>query len=258
MAGRLEGKSIVITGAAGGIGSSAARLFAAEGARLTLGDLDGAALASVATELRAAGHAPTVHTGDLTREEAARGLMKAALSAYGRLDGLFNVAGISGRRFGDGPVDACTVEGWEKVLSVNLKGAFLCCKYAIPAMREAGGGSIVNLSSVLGLGGHELFSTHAYAASKGGLVALTRSMAATYAREGIRCNVICPALVRTPMSARAQDDETILEALPDLQPLTGDFLAPEDVANAALFLASDESAAITGVVLPVDAGWRLR
>src|SRR5438046_2019930 len=118
---------------------------------------------------------------------------------------------------------------------------FLCCKHAIPLMRRSGGGSIINTASVLGLVGHELFDAHAYAAAKGGVIALTRAMAIRYAAEQIRVNVLCPGLIRTGMSRRAQEDATILAAMPELQPLTGDFGAPEDVAEAAVFLASDAS-----------------
>ena len=253
MSGSLEGKTIVVTGAAGGLGGAAARLFAEAGARLVLGDLNAAGLRDLERELDDA--VVKAVAGDLSRERDARTLIAAAPE---RLDGLFNVVGISGRSLGDGPAHACELAGWERVLAVNLTSAFLCCKHAVPRMQEGGGGSIVNLGSVLGLGGHPLFATHAYAASKGGLIVLTRAMAATYARDGIRCNVLCPGLVRTPMSSRAQTNSEIQAALPDLQPLTGDLLSPKAIAEAALFLLSEASAALTGVVLPVDAGWTLR
>ena len=167
-----------------------------------------------------------------------------------------NALGMSGRRYGDGPVDACTEEAWDRVLDVNLKAIFLVCKYAVPELLAAGGGSIVNVSSVLGLvGGDEDWSTHAYAASKGGAIALTRAMAVTYATRGIRANVICPAVIRTPQSRRVQEDPYLRERLKDVQPLTGDLGEPEDVARAALYLASDAARFVTGVVLPVDGGW---
>jgi len=176
----------------------------------------------------------------------------------GRLDVLFNGAGISGRRLGDGPVHEATEEAWDAVLAGNLKSVFLCCKHAVRLMLERGG-SIVNLASVLALvGGDEDFATHAYAASKGGIVALTRAIAVTYAARGIRCNAVAPGLIATPMSARAQADPGIRARLPELQPLTGDFGRPEDVAAAALYLASDESRFVTGAVLPVDGGWTAR
>ena len=185
--------------------------------------------------------------------------VRATVGRWGRLDAIFNAAGISGRRFGDGPVAECTEEGWHAVIDANLTSVFLCCKHAVAAMLEGDGGAIVNLGSVLGLvGGDEHFATHAYAASKGGIVALTRAIASSYAPRGIRANVVAPGLIRTRMSLRAQEDPAILADLPRLQPLTGDFGAPEDVAEAALYLASDAAAFVTGVVLPVDAGWTAR
>ena len=143
------------------------------------------------------------------------------------------------------------------MLDANLRSTFLYCKRAIPLLRAAGGGAIVTVSSVLGLvGGDEDFATSAYAASKAGLIGLTRSMAVAYARDGIRCNVVCPALIETPMSRRAQDDERIVARLPELQPLTGTFGTPEDVAQAIVYLAT--APFVTGAVLPVDGGWTAR
>ena len=174
-----------------------------------------------------------------------------------RLDALVCAHGISGRRFGDGPVESCTEEGWDTVLDANLKSVFLYAKQAIPALRANGGGAIVTLSSVLGLvGGDDDFATHAYAASKAGVIGLTRAMAVTYAREGIRCNVVAPGLIATPMSERAQSDPAIIARLAELQPLTGDFGTPEDVAEACLYLAT--APFVTGAVLSVDGGWTAR
>jgi NAD(P)-dependent dehydrogenase (short-subunit alcohol dehydrogenase family) len=174
-----------------------------------------------------------------------------------RLDALVCAHGISGRRLGDGPVDTCTEEAWDAVLDANLGSVFLYCKQAIPLLRAAGGGAIVTVSSALGLvGGDDDFATHAYATSKAALVGLTRAMAVTYAKEGIRANVVCPGLIATPMSERAQSDERIRGRLAELQPLTGDFGRPEDVAQAALYLAT--APFVTGAVLTVDGGWTAR
>jgi len=160
------------------------------------------------------------------------------------------------RARGDGPVETCTEEAWDGVLEANLRSMFLYCKHAVPLLRTAGGGAIVTVSSVLGLvGGDEDFATHAYAASKAGVVGLTRAMAATYAKDGIRCNVVCPGLIETPMSRRAQDDARIRARLPELQPLTGTFGRP-DVAAAAVYLAT--APFVTGAVLTVDGGWTAR
>jgi NAD(P)-dependent dehydrogenase (short-subunit alcohol dehydrogenase family) len=249
---RLQDKIALITGAAGGIGRAAARRFAEEGARVVAVDLWTDGLADAAPALA------QVLEADVTDAPAVERLFARVAEEHGRLDILFNVAGASGRRHGDGPVHACTEEGWDWVLNVNLRSVFLCCKHAVPLMQAGGGGSIVNTASVLGLAGHELFDTHAYAASKGAVIALSRAMAARYARDRIRVNVLAPGLIRTPMSLRAQQDPAILALLPDLQPLAGDFGEPEDVAEAALYLASDGSRFVTGVVLPVDGGWTAR
>jgi meso-butanediol dehydrogenase/(S,S)-butanediol dehydrogenase/diacetyl reductase len=250
MSGRLAGRVALITGAAGGIGGASVARFLAEGA----------AVAALDREAPAgpwpAGAEVLPLAGDVTRDGAVAAAVGSAVERFGRLDVLFNVVGISGRRLGDGAVDVCTEEGWEIVLATNLKSVYLCCRHALPHMGR--GSSIINLASVLALVGDPLFATHAYAASKGGVIALTRAMAVTYAGRGIRVNALCPGLIETPMSRRAQADPDILARLPELQPLTGAFGHPEDVAAAALFLASDDAAFITGVVLPVDGGWTAR
>jgi NAD(P)-dependent dehydrogenase (short-subunit alcohol dehydrogenase family) len=254
--GALEGKTALVTGAASGIGRASALLFAAEGARVAAVDRNQAGVEETAHLISASGGAARPLRADLTHADQVSAAVQATVQAFGQLDVMFNVAGGSGRRWGDGPTAECTEEGWDFVLATNLKSQFLCCKYAIPEMLKNGAGSIVNLSSILGLvGGDADFATHAYAASKGGVISLTRSIAAYYAKDGIRANVICPALIATPMSKRAQTDAGILARLPQLQPLTGDFGTPEDVAQAALYLASDRSRFVTGAVLTVDGGW---
>src|SRR5256885_763173 len=232
----LEGKAALVTGAAGGIGGAVARAFADAGAQVFGVDRVNADFVC-----------------DLSRAEEVEGAVAAAEEQLGRLDVLFNGAGVSGRKLGDGPVDACTEEAWDAVLDANLKSVFLCSKHAIPALRRSGGGAVVNLSSVLGLVGSEVFDTHAYAASKGAIVALTRAMAVAYAGDGIRVNAICPGLIDTPMSERARSDAETMARLRELQPLTGEPGRPEDVANAAGYLAS--AAFVTGAVLTVDGGW---
>jgi len=214
-------KTAVVTGSAGGIGSATAEAF------------------------RGAGF--DVHGVD--RDDP--------FPELDRLDALVCAHGISGRRLGDGPVDVCTEDGWDTVLEQNLKSVFLYAKRAIPLLRANGGGAIVTLSSVLGLvGGDADFATHAYAASKAGLIGLTRAMAVTYAPDRIRCNVVAAGLIETPMSARAQSDPAIVARLPELQPLTGAFGSPADVASACLYLAT--ATFVTGAVLTVDGGWTAR
>jgi meso-butanediol dehydrogenase/(S,S)-butanediol dehydrogenase/diacetyl reductase len=217
--------SVVVTGSEGGIGSATVSAFEAAGFTVTGLDVD---------------DDPSAVFGILDR-----------------LDALVCAHGISGRSLGDGPVDACTEEAWDAVLDANLRSVFVYCKHAIPLLRAAGGGAIVTVSSVLGLvGGDEDFATSAYAASKAGVIGLTRAMAVTYAKDGIRCNVVCPGLIETPMSRRVREDARIRARLEELQPLTGGFGTPADVAGAALYLAT--APFVTGAVLTVDGGWTAR
>jgi NAD(P)-dependent dehydrogenase (short-subunit alcohol dehydrogenase family) len=241
---RLKNKVAVVTGGGSGIGLATAQLFQEEGAR------------TIQFDIQAPTDQPRVDVTSASEVEAA---IRQVKEVHGRLDILVNVAGGSGRKWGDGPADSCSIEGWDRTLALNLDSVFYCCKYALQAMLTQGHGVIVNVSSVLGLvGGDEDFATHAYASSKGAVISLTRSIASYYAPHGIRANVICPGLIATPMSRRAQESEHIRSRLPQLQPLTGDFGSPGDVAQAALYLASDEASFVTGSVLTVDGGWTVR
>ncbi len=255
----LDRKVVVVTGGASGIGRATARLFAHEGARVAILDRDEPSGQQTVEEIQASGGAAVFIRADMSLAQDVAAAMSRTVQEFGRLDVIFNGAGLSGRRWGDGPTADCTEEAWDRVMAINLKSVFLGCKYAIPEMMKVGGGAIVNLSSVLGLvGGDADFATHAYAASKGGIISLTRSIAAYYAPQKIRANVICPGLIATPMSQRVQADEAIRARLNELQPLTGDFGQPIDVAQAALYLASDQSKFVTGAVLTVDGGWTVK
>ncbi len=258
MSGELEGKVVVITGGGSGIGQATAQLFAAADAKVIIFDIDSQAAAQTIKTINGKYPASSVFVdvSDAPRVESA---ISEVVATMGSLDVIVNVAGGSGRRWGDAPTDLCTIEGWNKTLQLNLDSVFYCCKYALIAMLSGGKGVIVNVSSVLGLvGGDEDFATHAYAASKGGVISLTRSIASYYAANGIRANVICPGLIATPMSKRARESEAIRTRLAQLQPLTADFGSPQDVANAALFLASESSSFVTGTILTVDGGWTMR
>jgi NAD(P)-dependent dehydrogenase (short-subunit alcohol dehydrogenase family) len=235
-----EARVALITGALGGIGAAAASAFRQAGFEVVGADRQRGAdvLADVATS------------------DGARSAVESARERGG-LKAVFTAHGISGRELGDGPVADCTEEGWDAVLDANLRSTFLVCKHAVPRLVEARGGAIVTLGSVLGLvGGDEDFDTHAYAASKAAIVGLTRAIAVRYAPDGVRANVVAPGLIATEMSRRAQSDPRIGARLRELQPLTGDLGRPEDVAEAALYLAQAEF--VTGTVLVVDGGWTAR
>jgi len=236
---------VLITGGSG-IAAATARLAAAEGAQVFLAGLS----AEEGLKLY-------FHLADLTIPDAAAGAVNACLERYGRIDALFNVAGISGRKFGDGPLHECTEEGWDRTMTTNVKSMFLVSRAVLQHMlTRALGGAIVNMSSVLAFSPEpKHFAAHAYAASKGAIVSMTRAMASYYAPHKIRVNCIAPGLVRTPMSRRAQEDPTVLAYIRAKQPLAEDLLGAEEIAHAAVFLLSDEARMITGQVVTVDGGW---
>lgn len=243
---------MLVTGAGSGIGRATALKFAAEGARVAAFDINPDTAAATVSGIGESVRAYTVDVTDAAQVEAG---VRQVVADFGALDGVFNVAGGSGRRMGDGAAHDCTLDGWNATLQLNLTSAFLVCKYALPPMMQARSGSILNLSSVLGLTGNAEFATHAYAASKGALISFSRSMAVYYAPYNIRVNVLAPGLIDTAMSARAQQNDRIMGLIPQLQPLTGTLGRPQDVADAAAYLLSDEARFITGIVLPVDGGW---
>jgi NAD(P)-dependent dehydrogenase (short-subunit alcohol dehydrogenase family) len=254
----LHGKVVIITGSTG-IGAATARLAAAQGARLLLATSDEITGFELAAELAA-----ECWAGDLTRHESAASILGQCLSKFGRLDALFNVAGMSGRRFGDGPVHEIDDAGWETTIAHNLTITLRMCRAAIGRMLEQSPsesglrGAIVNMGSVL-VGSPEPrhFATHAYAAARGAVEAMSRSMAAYYAPHGIRVNVLAPGLARTPAGERTQAVTGLAEFVRKKQPLTSGMIDVEDIARVALFLLGDSSHAVTGQTLAVDAGWSL-
>lgn len=250
---RLSGRVALVTGASGGIGGAVCAALEREGAGLATVSHG---FAGPYTHPRAESEGLLPIHADLTEAGAADRAVALTLERYGRLDILVNVAGISGRRLGDGPVHEATDEGWDAVMDTNAKTTFAVCRAALRPMLEAGGGTIVNMASVLAYApGAEHFATHAYAASKGAIIALTKAMAAYYAPRGVRVNAVAPGLIATPMSRRAQEDPAVLEYVRTRQPLTGRLGTSEDVAEAILYLASDEARFLTGVVLEVAGGW---
>lgn len=250
MGGWLEGRVAVITGAASGQGRAAARLFAAEGARVVVADLnDEGSAETVALIEQAGGTAGWVHA-DVSERADVDAMVAAAVARYGRLDVLYNNAAVqmSGRLLD------CTLDEWDLTLRTNLTAVFWACRAAIPRMLEGGGGSIVNTASVLGLIGSEGYA--AYGAAKAGLVALTRQIAAEYA-PAIRANVIAPGSIDTPrfrkVAAAMGDPDGFVRGLRATIPLQR-LGEADDVARLALFLASDMSAYISGAVIPCDGG----
>ena len=255
----LSNKVIFVTGVGSGIGKAAASLFAAAGATVAGVDVNKALGQEVMASIQEKGYPAQFYPADLTSESEVNEVINSFIAQFQKIDGAFNVVGGSGRRHGDGPIHTCTEAGWDWTLDLNLKSMFFCCKYLTAHMLEKGGGSIVNLSSVLGLvGGDEDFGTHAYAASKGAVISMSRAMASYYASRQIRVNVLCPSLIATGMSKRAQESEHIHSRLPALQPLTANFGTPADVAQAALYFLSDHARFVTGAVLTVDGGWTVR
>lgn len=251
---RLVDKSIVITGATG-IAAAGARRAAAEGARVFIISLDEGDCREVVAGIEAGGGEAGYATADLTVDTEAVSAFEMATEFLGEVDGLFAVAGGSGRRFGDGPAHEATSEGWEKTLQTNTLPMFLATNRVIAGMREKGG-SLVIVSSVLAESPSPgLFATHAYAAAKGAANSFVRSTAAYYADDGIRVNAIAPGLVRTPMSRRAAADPETVAYAERKQPLARGFLDSEHIADAAIFLLSDEARQITGQVITVDGGW---
>jgi len=259
--GRFAGRTVLITGSTG-MAASAAKAIAAEGGTVFAVSRTGTHLAELAGEIEAAGGTCKWHAADLRREPDVMRAFAAFDRMGRRLDAVYSVAGISGRRFGDGPLHEATLEGWETVLSTNATSQFLVARAALQRMLaqqpDANGsrGTILLMSSVLAqFPAAEHFGTHGYAASKGAIDGLARATASTYAADGIRINAIAPSLIATPMSQRAQDDPRIVEYLRAKQPLAAGPIDTEAVTAVALHLLSDDARMVTGQVVTVDGGW---
>jgi NAD(P)-dependent dehydrogenase (short-subunit alcohol dehydrogenase family) len=252
---RLRDKVAIVTGAASGIGRATASLFAKEGARLVLNDIDRAGLEAVATQAGTDNTRSVV--GNIVEEETARRLAHEAMSAFGRIDALINNAGIHFVR----DITEMTVDEWNRLMDINLKSMFLCCKHVIPEMLKQKRGSIVNLASISSFIGQEMdgASTFAYNITKAGALQLTKSLASRYAADGIRVNCVCPGNVETNIIQRgtAQDVAEFWRQAAHAEPM-GRNAQPEEIANAILFLASDESSFVTGCPLIVDGGYLAR
>lgn len=251
---RLKDKIAIITGAGQGIGRGCAEAFAREGAKIVVAERSAEHGQEVARQIITRGSEAIFVQVDVSQPEQVEAMVARTIEHFGRLDVLVSNAGIGGRKFGDGPLHECTIEGWDMIMGVNLRGMFLVCKYAIPELLKTRG-NIVTMSSILGLfGSQRLYDTHAYMTSKAGIIGLTRTLAAYYAPHGLRANCLAPGLIDTQMAARTKSNEALLAQIGFWQPL-GPIGQVRDVTDAAIFLASDEAKFITGVVLPVDGGW---
>jgi NAD(P)-dependent dehydrogenase (short-subunit alcohol dehydrogenase family) len=250
VAGRLEGRTALLTGAANGIGREAAKLFASEGAAVLIADRDAEAGERVAAEIAAqGGHARAVAC-DVARSADVAAAVAAAEQTFGALHVVFNNAGIFPDADGS-PVDTAEAV-WDQVMSVNLKGVFLGCKHGIPALLRAGGGSIINTASFVAVIGAAT-SQIAYTASKGGVLAMTREIAVEYARQGIRANALCPGPVNTPLLEELLADPQARARRLVHVPM-GRLAEASEIARAALYLASEESSYVTGTTFLVDGG----
>ena len=247
---RLDGKVCVITGAGSGIGRACAMRFASEGGRIAVADIVEDAGRETVEQIEEAGGESAFFRVDVTDEESVAALYDAVESRFGAVHVLMNNAGIL--HPSDGSVVETERPVWDRVLAINLTGVFLCCKHGIPKLLAAGGGSVVNTGSISGLVG-SASSQIAYAATKGGVIAMSRDIAVEFARRGIRCNALCPGPVETPLAMQLYGDEAAWQRRKVHIP-TGRLGTTAEIAEAALFLAADESSWVTGASLVVDGG----
>lgn len=253
----LENKAIVVVGGTTGLGLAGAKACAEAGAKVVVVGRDAGRIAEAEKVI---GHGAKGFAGDASDPATSDGAVALCVKEFGRLDGLYHVAGGSGRRFGDGPLHEITDAGWQQTLHWNLDSLFYSNRAAARQfLAQGGGGSVLNMGSVLAdAPSPSFFSTHAYATAKAAIVGLTRAAAAHYAAQNIRFNVVAPALVETPMSARAQQDEAIMSFIATKQPLDGGRIGkPSDLDAAVVYFLSDASRFATGQVLRIDGGWTI-
>lgn len=253
----LTDKRIVIIGGTTGMGLSAAQAFVREGARVVVVGRNPESCTAAEAQLDGNGLAMS---GDAADPKTAVTAIDLCQNIFGGFDGLYHVAGGSGRRFGDGPLHELTIEGWNATIQLNITSLMLSNQAAVRAFREQGqGGAILNMGSVLGYSpSPKHFVTHAYAAAKSAVIGFTRSIAAYYAADNIRVNALLPALVETPMSQRATTDDAIMSFVKTKQPLEGGRIGqPDDLDGAAVYFLSDQSRFTTGQILTIDGGWDL-
>jgi NAD(P)-dependent dehydrogenase (short-subunit alcohol dehydrogenase family) len=253
----LDCKSIVIIGGTTGMGLSAAKAFVKNGAKVVLVGRNAETGQKAEEEI---GENSRIIIGDAIDPKTAQKAINECLNQFGSFDGLYHVAGGSGRKYGDGPLHELSLEGWNKTFELNLTSLMLSNQAAVQKFLELGtGGTILNMSSVLGFSpSPKHFATHAYAASKAAVIGLTKSLSAYYAKSNIRINLLAPALVETPMAQRAAKNDEIMHFVKTKQPLDGGRIGqPEDLDGAAVYFMSDQSKFTTGQTLYVDGGWEV-
>ncbi len=251
---RLENKVALVTGGGSGIGEATCDLFAREGARVVVADVNREAADAVARRIEDTGGTAVAMSGSVALREDAERLVTGTVGQYGRIDILVNSAGVTARNAVPG---GDFEEVWDRVIAVNLKGTYLMCRFAVDQMKKSGGGAIVNMSSIIGLVGyHDGMSDgfNPYPQSKGGVLQLTRDLGVNQAKHGIRTNCLCPGYTKTNLTKVLTDDPEGLRKLESLHPM-GRLGEPQEIAKAALFLASDDASFITGAALAVDGGY---
>ena len=248
----LKGKVAIVTGASSGIGKSIAQSFAREGAAVVVSDLNQDAGEKVVADIRAAGGEATFIAGNVSKPADCERTVQAALERYDGLDVACNNAGIGGDTK---PTAELSIEGWQKVIDINLSGVFFGMMYQIPALLKGGGGSIVNMASILGQVGFA--NSSAYVAAKHGVVGLSQTTAIEYAAQKVRVNSVGPGFIHTPLTKNLEEDRKTNEMLISLHPM-GRLGNPEEVAELVLWLASEKSSFVTGAYYPVDGGYLAR
>lgn len=248
----FSGKIALVTGAASGIGRTCAEFYARDGARVVVSDVDRAGGEETVRLIQAAGGEAFFFPADVSKPEECEALVRVTMDRYGRLDCACNNAGIGGE---SNPTADYSIDGWDKVIAINLSGQFYCMKYEIPAMLASGGGAIINMASILGQVSFAFSS--AYPAAKHGLVGLTKNVAVEYAQAGIRVNAVGPGFIRTPLISSIEENQEMNQMLISLHPI-GRLGLPEEVAELVIWLSSSKASFVTGAYYPVDGGYLAR